>query len=53
MEADMKGRTLRRLLTFLFLQFLGVAALAEAQGLSQAVLQVNSTVGDSNRNVDG
>jgi hypothetical protein len=37
----------------LFFQFLGVAALAEAQGLSQAVLQVNSTVGDSNRNVDG
>jgi hypothetical protein len=47
-------RATPRLFALFFVQILAVAALAEAQaGLSQAVLEVPSTVGDSRRNVDG
>jgi hypothetical protein len=44
--------TLRFFVT-LFVQMVAVASLAEAQGLSQAVLEVSSTVVESRRNVDG
>jgi hypothetical protein len=53
MEADMTRATLR-LFPFFLVHILAIAPLAEAQGgLSQAVLEVSSTVGDSRRNVDG
>jgi hypothetical protein len=52
MEADMNGATLR-LFAILFVQTLAIASLAEAQGLSQAVLEVPSTVIESRRFVDG
>ena len=47
-------RATLRLFALFFVQILAIASLAEAQGgLSQAVLEVSSTVGDSRRNVDG
>ena len=47
-------RATLRLFALFFVQILAITSLAEAQGgLSEAVLEVSSTVGDSRRNVDG